>query len=467
MQLFMYLGGLRWSFYLSGSGTKPDEIADCGFANYGLQSIFVTTSPMHIFVFETLTGNLLYQYEEPTGNAVMYRGLETRLQSETGIFLGFQWFDGATAKNWMVMEMDQSTGESLWAMSFLNDGADTAITDLAYTGSLGTSEYQRLYAVGYDYTATTQTLKDHYIAYLDPTYSTDDGTKPTALANSVKWSTGDTGYIDDNTISHVYVQYLNLFACGEHDDARAATSQGLPWVLWSVITKNTDAFSVYKRWNFAADTGMHGWCSGLFSDGKHAYILLTSTEASTPQSTGTSAGEYGFSLVMKDIIYNTDHYLRHFNLEETTVTNLYIESFTVKTENNVKTHFVAGTTQNLFTTQGGAYSAATNMQNFIAKFTVDTTITTDVDAHTYSDGQFFCYTSGIFDADVDSQASTQMENSPSASDGWADEDLSGGFSMGDGFDFTESEQEFTLVSWMESTHQTACFSGTEVGYFIP
>jgi len=97
MQLFHYLGGIRWSFYLSGSGTNPDEIADCGFANYGLQSVFLTVQPMHVFVFETLTGNLLHQWKEPTGNAIVYRGLETRLQSETGIFLGFQWFDGATA----------------------------------------------------------------------------------------------------------------------------------------------------------------------------------------------------------------------------------------------------------------------------------------------------------------------------------------------------------------------------------
>lgn len=90
MQLFMYLGGLRWAFYVSTpSGSVPDEIADCGFANYGLQSVFVTTKPMHIFVFETLTGNLLYQYAEPTGNAIINRGLETRLQSETGIFLAF------------------------------------------------------------------------------------------------------------------------------------------------------------------------------------------------------------------------------------------------------------------------------------------------------------------------------------------------------------------------------------------
>jgi len=107
MQLFNYLGGLRWSFYVPFTATEPTEIADCGFANYGLQSVFLTAKPMHVFVFETLTGNLLYQWKEPTGEAIVYRGLETRLQSEIGIFLGFQWFTGAAvAQNWMIMEMD-------------------------------------------------------------------------------------------------------------------------------------------------------------------------------------------------------------------------------------------------------------------------------------------------------------------------------------------------------------------------
>lgn len=302
------------------------------------------------------------------------------------------------------MEMDQTDGTYRWQMTFGNEGANTALTDMSYTGSLGTSEYQRLYAAGYDYTATTATKKDHVIAYIDTTYKPEDGVRPSGAPHAIKWADGTTGYVDDQTISHIYVQYLNVFACGEHDSARTEGAQGKPWVLWGVVVKTTDDFSVYKRWNFGADTGVHGWCSGLYSDGKHAFILITSHEASTPIS-GTTGSNYGFSLVMKDIIYNQDHYLRHFNLEEGTAANVYIESFTVKTENNVKTHFVAGTTKNLFSSQGGAYSVATNKQSFISKFVVDTT-QADADNNAFTATEFFCYTNTVFDADVDTTAST-------------------------------------------------------------
>lgn len=119
--------------------------------------------------------------------------------------MGFQWFDGATAKNWMLMEMDQTDGTYRWQMTFGNEGTDTALTDMSYTGSLGTSEYQRLYATGYDYTAGTVDKKDHYIVYVDTTYDQDEGEKPTSLANAIVWSDTTTGYTDDQTISHLYV----------------------------------------------------------------------------------------------------------------------------------------------------------------------------------------------------------------------------------------------------------------------
>ena len=364
----------------------------------------------------------------------------------------------------MLMEMDQTDGSYRWQMTFGNIGADTALTDMSFTGSLGTSEYQRLYATGYDYTSLTAATKDHYIVYVDTTYDDEDGTKPTALANSISWSTGSNGYISTQTVSHIYVQYLNVFACGEHDDARAATSQGKPWVLWGVVVKTTDAFSVYKRWNFGGDTGVQGWCSGLYSDGKHAFILITSTEASTPTS-GTTGSDYGFSIVMKDIIYNQDHYLRHFNLEEATVSNLFIESFTVKTENSVKTHFVAGNTGSLFASQGGAYSTATNMQSFIAKFVVDVA-ETDADNNPSADTEFFCYTNTVFNADVDTTDTLQFEDDPSASDGWA-VFTPANFLLTNGFDFDKGTQSFTYTSYLTASHQTSCFPDTTIGEYKP
>ena len=167
---------------------------------------------------------------------------------------------------------------------------------------------------------------------------------------------------------------------------------GAPWVTWAVITKNSDLITVYKRFNFIPET--HGWCSGLFSDGKHAYILLTSKEASTPIS-GVVGTKYGYSLVMKDIIYNTDHYLRHFDLNEGTIGNIFIDSFTVKTENNVKTHFVAGNTKELHSQGANAYQTAATKYSFISKFVVDTAAT-DADNNVSNTGQFFCYTNTVF-----------------------------------------------------------------------
>jgi len=91
---------------------------------------------------------LLYQYQEPTGNAVIHRGLETRLQETAGLFLGFQWYEGATVKNWMVMEMDQRYGSATWSLTMADVHSDSQITGLSYSGSLGSDSYQRLYAVG-------------------------------------------------------------------------------------------------------------------------------------------------------------------------------------------------------------------------------------------------------------------------------------------------------------------------------
>ena len=56
MALWQYIGGIRWAFY--DSKETFTEITDCAFANYGLEIIYLSKSPMYILVFETLTGNL-------------------------------------------------------------------------------------------------------------------------------------------------------------------------------------------------------------------------------------------------------------------------------------------------------------------------------------------------------------------------------------------------------------------------
>lgn len=89
----------------------PDTIADCALANFGLQLAFVTEAPMHLLIFETLTGNILYQYRLGTyANSIVHNGIEARNKEPTGIFLGYLYDDG-TNQYWTVLELDQSTGE--------------------------------------------------------------------------------------------------------------------------------------------------------------------------------------------------------------------------------------------------------------------------------------------------------------------------------------------------------------------
>ena len=60
-----YIGGIKWAYYQNEdttAGNMPDTIADCALANFGLQLAFITENPMHLLIFETLTGNILYQY---------------------------------------------------------------------------------------------------------------------------------------------------------------------------------------------------------------------------------------------------------------------------------------------------------------------------------------------------------------------------------------------------------------------
>jgi hypothetical protein len=60
MLLFSYVGGMKWGFYEDSN--KIGEIEACKFASFGLEVVFVTDQPMHILVFETLTGKLKKGY---------------------------------------------------------------------------------------------------------------------------------------------------------------------------------------------------------------------------------------------------------------------------------------------------------------------------------------------------------------------------------------------------------------------
>lgn len=66
MMLFQYIGGIQWAYY-EASG-KFTSIADCAYANLGLDLVYVTTSPMYVLVFETLSGKLKYSYKNSNTN---------------------------------------------------------------------------------------------------------------------------------------------------------------------------------------------------------------------------------------------------------------------------------------------------------------------------------------------------------------------------------------------------------------
>lgn len=60
-----YIGGIKWAYVQNevvagNTATIPDTINDCALANFGLQIAFVTAAPIHVLVFETLTGNILH-----------------------------------------------------------------------------------------------------------------------------------------------------------------------------------------------------------------------------------------------------------------------------------------------------------------------------------------------------------------------------------------------------------------------
>ena len=46
------------------------------------------------------------------------------------------------------MELDQSTGETTWALKIGDADAETKVFDMSYSGQLGDDNYERLYVAG-------------------------------------------------------------------------------------------------------------------------------------------------------------------------------------------------------------------------------------------------------------------------------------------------------------------------------
>jgi hypothetical protein len=77
MILFQYIAGIRWAYYDSASVIK--SINSVKFASNGLEVVYLTTTPLYILIFDTLSGKLKSAFKIPNSNSNTNFGLETRL----------------------------------------------------------------------------------------------------------------------------------------------------------------------------------------------------------------------------------------------------------------------------------------------------------------------------------------------------------------------------------------------------
>jgi len=143
-----------------------------------------------------------------------------------------------------------------------------------------------------------------------------------------------------------------VLVCG---DKGTTTLDGEPFLTWFVVTKSTDALNFQKRWDYLTSAdAKRSYCSGIYSDGRHAYMLL---------QTNYYNNRFQPVVVFKDLIYGTDDHAKTVPLNSG---YLDVDSFVVKTESGIKTLFMGGTS----TSQLLGLSTSSKV-NFILKFNVD------------------------------------------------------------------------------------------------
>lgn len=327
-----YLGGVKWAYYSkdTSSATVPNAISDCALANFGLQLAFITEAPMHLLVFETLTGDILYQYRLGTyADSLVHAGIQARNKEETGIFLGYRYNDGAGGEYWNVLELDQSTGEQEWSVAAAIDvsaasqaaGWESYPYDMVYTGKLGTDEYERLYSLGmYENAGGTDALLLISID-TDRTDSDGDDQTPTVPGLIYEWEFDaiPSGAAEDYP-AHLYVKYLNVFVCGQSVDAETADG-GQPWLQYAVVIKSQEQFEPQIRWQMAEEgtATKQASCAGLYADSSYAFMLIK-----TDYFDDTT---FTFAVLIKDIVsYSTD-YLRYVKFGASSAADLIIGAF--------------------------------------------------------------------------------------------------------------------------------------------
>ena len=137
-----------------------------------------------------------------------------------------------------------------------------------------------------------------------------------------------------STLRHVYIQYTNLIVCG-HVDAGLTLGAGNPYMMWISNSKSANTLFFQRKLNYF--TGDNAYCSGVFSDGLHAYMLISTDYF----------GSWSSVIAYRDIIYDTNHQMKQVNSAVTG--GILAHSFVIKSENGVKTMFHGGVASgNLF-----------------------------------------------------------------------------------------------------------------------
>eukprot|EP00347_Sterkiella_histriomuscorum_P012798 403367187 len=353
MILFQYIAGLRWAYYdVTSTFTSINQVK---FAANGLEIVYLTTSPMHLLIFDTLSGRLKSAFKFPNKYENTNFGLETRLQSSSGIFLAYQTFNGDQPRNLIVMEFNQTSQQTLWALNIGSYHAQTQLKDMAFTGTI--SDYERLYITG------KNSGTHNMIASIDTSNSGTSDIETFKRIYIQKTSSYDIKFIS------VYVRTLAI--CGDSSDTSNPLGHQKSYAAYGIVTQSTDVLTYTKDYVFdftsvgVSGTASVGYCGGVFTDSKNMYVMIVTDKLSS------YTGKQMAYIYKKDIATTTNNQLKAISLTSQTSATIISHSFQVKSENNARTFFFAGSVNKL-----GSSVSITDRTSFIQKLQISSTTTT-------------------------------------------------------------------------------------------
>eukprot|EP00347_Sterkiella_histriomuscorum_P019640 403340853 len=353
MILFQYIAGLRWAYYdVTSTFASINQVR---FAANGLEIVYLTTSPMHLLIFDTLSGRLKSAFKFPNKYDNTNFGLETRLQSSCGIFLAYQTFNGDQPRNLIVMEFNQTSQQTLWALNIGSYHAQTQLKDMAFTGTI--SDYERLYIAG------KNSGTHNMIASIDTSNSGTSDIETFKRIYIQKTQNYDIKFIS------VYVRTLAI--CGDSSDTSNPLGHQKSYAAYGIVTQSTDVLTYTKDYVFdftsvgTSGTASIGYCGGVFTDSKNMYVMIVTDKLSS------YTGKQMACIYKKDIATTTNNQLKAISLTTQTSATIISHSFQVKSENNARTFFFAGSVNKL-----GSSVSITDRTSFIQKLQISSTTTT-------------------------------------------------------------------------------------------